>query len=46
MYMLHYVENIFNFLKYQFRYFEKVKTEMLLPFLQEEINFRNFFLFH
>ena len=45
MYMFHYVENIFDFLKYQFRYFEKVKTERLSPFLQEEIKFRILFYF-
>ena len=43
--MFHYVENIFNFLKYQFRYFEKVKTEILLPFLMRRDKVSEFFYF-
>ena len=44
MYMLHYVENIFAFLKYQFRYFEKVKTEILSLFLTRRDKLSEFFI--
>ena len=43
--MLHYVENIFAFLKYQFRYFEKVKKEILSPFLTRRDKLSEFFYF-
>lgn len=42
--MFHYVENIFNFLKYQFRYFEKVKTEILSLFLTRRDKLSEFFI--
>ena len=42
--MFHYVENIFNFLKYQFRYFEKVKTEILSLFLTRRDKLSDFFI--
>ena len=44
MYMFHYVENIFDFLKYQLRYFEKVKTEILSLFLTRRDKLSDFFI--